>query len=86
MNGGYRPIYDHHREVRAATTAARYPIGSVSVRFDMKNPESAALQVGDVLRETWSSICWVVSGSIASLLLGVWCLRSAARAEQRLTG
>ncbi|MFC5431888.1 DUF3592 domain-containing protein [Paraburkholderia denitrificans] len=69
-------------DTRAAEIAAHYPIGSVSVWFDPKEPQSAVLQVGDVLPETWSSIYWLVSGGVVSLLLAVWCLRSAVRAEQ----
>ncbi|WP_075583387.1 DUF3592 domain-containing protein [Caballeronia sordidicola] len=83
---GYRIAFGPNScvsDARATDIAARYPIGSVSIWFDPRDPESAALQVNDVLRETWSSIYWGVSGSIVSLLLGVWCLRLAVRAEQR---
>jgi hypothetical protein len=68
---------------RAEGIAANYPTGQVTVRFNPHQPEEAALMVGDVPDETWSSIVWSTIICIASLLLTIWCLRAAARTEQR---
>jgi hypothetical protein len=68
---------------RAEAIAANYPTGQVTVWFNPHQPEEAALMVGDVPDETWSSIVWSTIICIASLLLTIWCLRAAARTEQR---
>jgi hypothetical protein len=68
---------------RAEGIAANYPTGKVTVWFNPHQPEEAALMVGDVQDETRSSIVWSTIVCIASLLLAIWCLRAAARTEQR---
>jgi hypothetical protein len=70
-------------EARAAGVAALYPIGNVTVWFDPQRPEKAALLVGGVLAETWSSIYWSAAVCVASLLLAIWCFRAAIRSERR---
>jgi hypothetical protein len=68
---------------RAESVAAHYPIGHVTVWFNPHQPEEAALMVGDVLHETWSSIYWSTIVCIASVLLTIWLLRAAVRTERR---
>jgi hypothetical protein len=70
-------------ELRAQSIAARYPAGHITVWFDPHKPGEAALMVGDVMHETRSSIYWSTAVCVASLLLTTWCLRAAARTEQR---
>jgi hypothetical protein len=70
-------------EGRAAGIVALYPIGNVTVWFDPRHPEKAALLVGNVLAETWSSIYWSAAVSVVSLLLAIWCLRAAGSKERR---
>jgi hypothetical protein len=83
---GYRIAFGPRNcgsEPRAQGIAARYPAGHITVWFDSHKPEEAALMVGDVLHETRSSIYWSTAVCGASLLLTIWCLRTAVRTERR---
>ena len=71
-------------ESEAADVASHYPIGSVLVTYNPKYPEQAVLFIGTIRQSLFTNLYGSLASCIVSVLLTIWLLRAAIKAERRL--